>query len=114
MMAEQRTEQSLFCGPLPPSKELAEYEKIVPGSAERLLRMAEREQKISYKLSNKGKRLMRLGMVLGFVALIGLMLLTGWAVYQKEPWVATVLVAMIGVCGIMARGGNKNTNEDNS
>ena len=91
-MAEQRTEETLFCGPLPPAKELAAYEKIVPGAAERLLKMAEREQKNSYKLSNKRKRLLRLGMILGFVALMGLIFLTGWAVYLKEPWVATVLV----------------------
>ncbi len=31
-------------------------------------------------------------MILGFVALMGLIFLTGWAVYLKEPWVATVLV----------------------
>ena len=91
-MAEQRTEETLFCGPLPPAKELAAYEKIVPGAAERLLKMAEREKKNSYKLSNKRKRLLRLGMILGFVALMGLIFLTGWAVYLKEPWVATVLV----------------------
>lgn len=107
MMAEQRTEQSLFCGPIPPAHELLEYEKIIPGAAERLLKMAEREQKNSFKLSNKKKRLLRLGMILGFIALMGLIFLTGWAVYLKEPWVATVLVAMIGVCGIMARGGDK-------
>lgn len=48
-----------------------------------------------------------MGMILGFIALMGLIALTAWAIYQKEPWVATVLIAMITVCGIMARGGKK-------
>jgi|GEM_PF-2449477 uncharacterized membrane protein len=32
-------------GPLPPSRQLAEYEKILPGLAERIVHMAEEEQK---------------------------------------------------------------------
>ena len=33
-------------GPLPPPSELAGYEEVLPGSADRILRMAEREQHI--------------------------------------------------------------------
>lgn len=44
-MTEQRTRQSVYCGPIPPASELKKYEDIVPGAAERLLKMAEREQK---------------------------------------------------------------------
>lgn len=36
---------SATCGPLPVSSELANYEKILPGTAERILKMAEEEQK---------------------------------------------------------------------
>jgi uncharacterized membrane protein len=34
-----------FAGPIPPPQMLADYERILPGAAERLLQMAEREQK---------------------------------------------------------------------
>jgi uncharacterized membrane protein len=43
--SEVRTEfQQLHIGPLPPPEELAEYDKVVPGLAERLIAMTEREQ----------------------------------------------------------------------
>jgi len=45
--------QQVFSGPLPPPKHLAEYEKIVPGAAERIILMAEREQEHIHKLEDE-------------------------------------------------------------
>jgi uncharacterized membrane protein len=36
-------EISRFSGPLPPPEELAKYERILPGSADRIIRMAEQQ-----------------------------------------------------------------------
>ena len=37
-------------GPLPPAAEFAAYNKVLPGSADRILQMAEREQKAAIRL----------------------------------------------------------------
>ena len=42
-----------FSGPLPPPEALAEYERVLPTSAERLLAMAEKEQEHSHKKEEK-------------------------------------------------------------
>ena len=39
-------EQSFFSGPLPPPELFKQYEEILPGSANRILKMAEKEQNI--------------------------------------------------------------------
>jgi uncharacterized membrane protein len=43
-LAVQRWEAAHFSGPLPPPRILAGYNDAIPGGAERILRMAEREQ----------------------------------------------------------------------
>lgn len=40
----------VYSGPLPPSAELASYEKIKPGLADRIIHMAENEQSHRHKL----------------------------------------------------------------
>lgn len=40
-------------GPLPPPGEVAEYEKILPGSADRILTMAETEQRHRHEIENQ-------------------------------------------------------------
>ncbi|MDN6180562.1 MAG: DUF2335 domain-containing protein [Halomonas subglaciescola] len=40
----ERVEVSQFSGPLPPPGVMADYDRILPGAAERILQMAEREQ----------------------------------------------------------------------
>ena len=42
--SEESEESESFFGPLPPASMFGEYDRVVPGSAERILRMAEREQ----------------------------------------------------------------------
>jgi len=41
---QQMLVQTAFAGPLPPASELARYEQVLPGAAERILRMAEQER----------------------------------------------------------------------
>lgn len=44
---------SLFSGPLPPPTILQGYEDVLPGSADRILKMAEKEQSNRHDLVNK-------------------------------------------------------------
>jgi uncharacterized membrane protein len=76
---EVRRELRFFSGPLPPPEVLREYNEIVPGSAERILQMAEREQShrhCSETRDSEGsltlaKRGQLIGAVLAFMATVG-------------------------------------------
>lgn len=67
-------EQYTYEGPLPPQKQFDGYEKVLPGAADRILKMAESNNttrnSIDYTLStNQDKRANR-GQILGFIIAI--------------------------------------------
>lgn len=88
-------------GPLPLPEDLMKYNQICPGAAERIIKMAENEQKVFNKLRLKEYRNYRAGMVLGFISFIFLVCLTGWALYLGQSWVAGVLIAMVSICSVL-------------
>lgn len=47
------SEHHLFSAPLPPPSVLAEYESVMPGLAERIVRLTEEEQKERFALERK-------------------------------------------------------------
>lgn len=59
-----------FSGPLPPPDDLAKYDQIVPGAAERILQMAEKEQANRHSKDDKKLdrdiRIMMRGQWMGF------------------------------------------------
>lgn len=71
-------QQSAFSGPIPPPEALAQYDQIVPGSADRIIQMAENETKHRHSLENTAlnatvnetRRGQRYGMAIGIVVLI--------------------------------------------
>ena len=44
VVTEERSVSSFYLGPLPPPHQLEEYDRVIPGSAERIISMAERQQ----------------------------------------------------------------------
>jgi uncharacterized membrane protein len=93
----------LFSGPLPLPSILAQYERILPGAAERIIRMAEKsrdDQSVLRINDMKGQQRERLlGQVFGF--LIAVAFLAG-GVYAKDWRVCVVGVATI--VGIFVTG----------
>lgn len=90
-----------YQGPIPPSLELERYEQVLPGAAERILAMAEREQasrhdredletRTNIKLAHNGQRIQLFGMV---CALIITAACIGAAVYfaDSSSWLAGVV-----------------------
>lgn len=71
--------RSYFSGPLPPPKQLEEYEKILPGAADRILKMAERQsshrQKMEEMIVRSNTRDSHYGVVFAF--LLGLVIICG-------------------------------------
>ena len=101
-------------GPLPTPEDLIKYDNICPGAADRIIQMAEKEQKSLHKIREKEQRCFRLGLILGFLSLTMLMFLTGYALYTNSPWVATVLIATVSGCTLLiSRKKTDNKLEDN-
>lgn len=103
----------VYAGVIPHPRHLKEYNEIVPGSADRLIMMAEREQEaqidttkanisIAINAQNSEMSLRRLGMRYGFASLL---VLLGSAVYSAEfisiPFGMTILG--LGVSGIVGK-----------
>ena len=67
--------QMLYSGPLPQPGDLEKYNTIVPGAAERILTMAERQavhrQELEKKVVFSGTRDSLLGLIFGFIIAIG-------------------------------------------
>jgi len=94
--------QSLFAGPLPHPSLYREYDEILPGAAERILRMAEKEQDSLHRDRRSGRRadsLRTSGAILVSLALVGGGVWVAWLGY---PWgsipfaVALVAGAFLG------------------
>ncbi len=81
-------------GPIPPPGMLRGYEDVLPGSADRILSMAEREQKyqIAYSI---------LGLLLGFVAALLLIALSAYVVSLGFAWqsVGLIICSIAGTTG---------------
>ena len=96
-------------GPLPLPEDLMKYNQICPGAAQRIIKMAENEQKVFNKLRLKEYRNYRAGMILGFISFIFLVCLTGWALFLGQSWVAGVLIAMVSICSVLISKKNNNS-----
>ena len=66
--------QTSYSGPLPTSSELANYERIVPGSAERVIRMAEsyadHQQSIENKIIEYNRAESSKGQIIGAILVV--------------------------------------------
>lgn len=99
-----------WSGPIPAPESLAKYEQIVAGSAERILVMAEEEQKHRHRLEDKeGKRryvVSLISMIFAFLcvlSLIGLVIYT-ISVGSYGKTLATTIAAIATVAGIFGIG----------
>jgi hypothetical protein len=77
-----------WSGPLPPPTELEEIDQIIPGGADRLLRMAEREQ--THRIED-AKR----GQYLGWSLAAGAVIAAAVVSLCRGPW--QVSVALVGI-----------------
>jgi len=59
--------QEVRVGPLPDSEELMRYNEVVPGAAERIIRMAEKQQDFAHGIGRGDLRVKAAGVVSGFL-----------------------------------------------
>ena len=92
-------------GPLPPPKQLAEFEKVHPGAAERIIQMAEREQNNRHQkematIRSRDQWLAR-GQWLAFAIVLAALGVVTYLVANGSPiqGVAPVFIALSGLVG---------------
>ncbi|NJO53846.1 MAG: DUF2335 domain-containing protein [Bacteroidales bacterium] len=106
-----------FSGPLPPPSMLAGYDAVVPGSAERLLKMAEESLQHAHAMDRElvahqnrtlaCEQTYRMsGLILGFLAVIAVLALAGIFAWLGYPWLAAAFggVTVAAVATAFVRG----------
>lgn len=85
-----------FSGPVPPAAIIEGWERLLPGAADRILRMAEKQQDAEIRFT--GERLERddafrlKGLYLGATIILILLALAACALVLDKPWVASAIV----------------------
>lgn len=111
----QTTRQSVavsasWAGPLPPPAALEHFNKIVPNGAERIFKMAEKEQEHRVALETSGQIASiaeaRRGQLAGaFISILAVGLAGYLAYVEADPWVSVALVSLpvMSVAGAFIR-----------
>lgn len=97
-------QQQLRVGPLPDSEELARYDEIVPGAAERIIAMAEKEQAFAHEQSKKNRGIRWYSMVSGSVIVVLAIGLASFMVYKDADNVQYVVGAIAVLVGVAVTG----------
>lgn len=88
-------------GPLPAPDDFAHYNQTLPGGAERIMRLTEREQAHRHKMETRlvsgeyGTRYV--GQIAAILALAMLVSLVGFCAYIGQPLAASVIAAIGGI-----------------
>lgn len=109
---------SIWSGPLPPPADLREYEAILPGCANRMLTMHEkdqaaahaegvhrRQQQTTYLAGQISSE--RLGMYFGLIVALAFLLVGAWVItFGREPWGGTIIggTGLAGLVGTFIYG----------
>ena len=102
---------STYSGPLPPPNVLARYDQVVPGAAERILQMAERNQSHQIAIESgaleASKRDTRTGQILALIVTLMALILAAFVVSQGSPWVGGLIgVSAVGTLALAFLKGN--------
>jgi uncharacterized membrane protein len=86
-----------FSGPLPHPKHLAEYDRVLPGAANRIIAMAEKEQEHRHQWEDRSLKFdfsySILGIILGFLIALALLILAYVSSQSGHPTVSMAFLA---------------------
>ena len=95
-----RQELQQYSGPIPPPVMLEQYNKIVPGAAERILKMAEEQASHRRNLEKQAlstdSRNSTFGIVCALLISAGVLFLAGYAIKLNQP-IAASLISAVGI-----------------
>lgn len=109
--------EKTYSGPLPLPEDLAKYDRVVPGAAERILRMAENESEHRRKRDNRMDWSIIittiLSVVFAFLSIIALSVLAYFALEMGYPTAASSFAvgAMAAVAGVFIYKSKKKAKE---
>jgi len=113
-----RQTTAIFSGPIPPAQELSKYEEVLPGSAERIIIMAEKQaghrQFIENQLTISNIRSKGTGQKFAlFITIIAIISATIAALYGKQTF-ACVLggSTLVGLAGVFVYGSEYRKKEE--
>ncbi len=106
------THKISYSGPLPPAEQMSVYEKILPGSAERILAMAEKQsehrQSLEYNLVKSSIFDAKLGLTFGFIIVLISILSSSFLIYfgkSSGVWLGSLsLVSLLSIFVYGTRG----------
>lgn len=112
-----------YYGPLPLPEHLEKYDKILPGAAERIVLMAEKQQEHRMAAENSVLKTVNkariLGLIFAFILFLICLLLSGYALYLDKMTfaVGALLVGIAGgavsfITGKPKQNVNQNNNKD--
>lgn len=103
-MIVQKITASVYSGPLPDPESFGKYDKVLPGAAERILSLTEKEQEHRHHMEERQLKLESRDSLLGIITgtLLGVFgLVVGSLVAIKAPGTAGAIVgALFGISGV--------------
>lgn len=112
--------QEVFSGPLPHPEVMRQYEEVVPGSAERILTMAEEQSRHRISMESKiipgQQRESSRGQIFGFILCLLLITVGTYAIYCDHEWIGGIIltITVVSVASLFVSGRlsmRKNLNE---
>jgi len=91
----------MHSGPLPPAGDFAMYNHALPGAAERILSMAEREVQQRHKSEDRLIVLSGRGQIFALVVSILSLVAVGLSIFFSQP-VASIAPAFIAISGLVS------------
>jgi uncharacterized membrane protein len=90
-----------YSGPLPTASEFAAYDKALPGTAERLLSMVEKESEHRHESDRKALSIFNLGQTFSFILSILSLGAVGLCIVFSQPG-ASIAPALIAIPSILS------------
>lgn len=106
-----------FSGPLPPPEALEKYNQALPGAAERILAMAEKQQDHRQELEQKvvfsNAAAQKQGLYLGFVVAMTAILGGVWliSIGKEATGLVSIITAITSLVGVFVYGKNQQKKE---
>lgn len=95
---------SMRSGPLPDAEELERYNQVVPGAAERIIRMAEKEQDAAHTALRRELNLKTIGLASGSVMAWAGIGLAYYMVFSGSDHIHYVIASIAGLVGVALTG----------
>lgn len=99
---QQQTQ--LRVGPLPPAEELDHYNQVLPGSAERIVQMAEKQQVHMHKRETRDQIIVVFGQLTGLLMGLAGIGLAYYMVWSETAGTSQVMWAIAGVISVALTG----------